>query len=1757
VLSSVSAAPASESSSCRRLLDVLEAESAALCGNRERIEATCAALRDLREQLADPALAARLPNLARGASSRVGVVNAPIVALICEIAETLPDPWPLLDGLLDSQDGRVIADALGTLVRLATANPSLVDDRVLDGLAARADGDSGRFNDQATLETIAKLLRAAPPDDTARIEALYTGGGEARVRRLAARLLDLSPSPPPTDLAVRILGREMAMWLAPYLAWTRATHLDLLALASGAPAATLASLRRAQEICGAKLLRELIGEIGWPHLNFGLTIRRFAGVSIAGSFPLLLDPAEEVLLAEVPEKRRLFDRFGVVAHGGEARETASPQDAAIGRFRAFNLAHADLLASFLDVTPLTVETVRTTVDRMDSIVDNFQLLFSSYSDECPTLAAVYRDLRQSIERALAMESAEPGKPLSAELTRLVGMFEDPTTLAAVRTLHGLKRYLHQRGLKLGMHLAESGRSANRTVTLALATPEHVLQTTRAVEYVDFESAGADDGAPPYAVQLVVEEFGRQLVHTQQPLPKVKVFCYGNEVHYFIAYRNHPAFVRIDYSPPGRGGMIDLAYFGVSKYELDAHPDPSLPAIERFFRRLDFDVSIENTHVHARYDKEHAFDLADLCGKAASLFRLAPYLMEVDWVIGDLALSAGARGEVAAAWSDFFAEWGVLPYQQFLTSDRCGILVGVESQAAGEHELRWNASDPYRDRFFAGKPDGFWDRVRAAVERRALRHVMPFEGNGPATQLLFEEGILRPLREACARGEVVFPALQPQDPERYQRRHPAECLVGVLQSDAQTIGRSARLADVVAMLARGLRFRTTGAINGYDIQHASLPLTGERLGLYVLRDASGIFRLALYAPGDSLHVRRDDVAGVWQENWSVDAEPLVGLLRRANYPAPWPGVWASSPDAAVRPVPGDSATETDPRSDSARIIDLFRSENPHASLPPLPGERILSGVAASPGRAVGPARLGLTNRHPADVDSAIVVCPSMTPADGAFLVRSAGVVSSGGGALSHAGLLALQYEKPALIVAGTWQHAGANPSAFAYRTVHYDERRREIGGYRVSERHHLRERDECLHDGDLVVLDADEGLLRILGQEPQALALHESLRQLAAASQQLVAAASDSEILIERGRRLRARHQLEKVLGRIADPILARHAVTELMLRDFAADLSVPLAEKRQLLAVLLGNPIAGDIAREAVHLVVGTLTRRLAADADQAFRLIPDSGDAWEILSLRLDVLRLAALVAATRALVSASGITVAAVERSPEEEFDALVAQRLQTVRTQVLDAAGGVAAIADVARLRHLLDELDRLDLVLGTDVTGRAEVACLRNRVTVHDQAVQRQIDGRRIVDASAGGIELRSVAGNKAANLAQVARLGEGALVPPWFVVTDCAFREAFHSPVVDAAAPSSKTFTVRAAVESALARADATNAQKASLIRQAWDAAQLPDDLVRELTQAYRRLAHGSLSTEPRLSASSDLERAPAESQCSVSGVGRAEESATDDADLPFVAVRSSASEEDVETATRAGEFDTFLFVRGEDSLITHVKRAWSGLWSERALHNRIVLGAGGEVGGGIIVQKMVSSRASGVLHTVNVAERRLREMVINAGLGLGEGIVSGAVAADRIVVSKEGDLQGGELHFRYLTADKRERVLFNSRLGSGTARVETLYHQRLRPALEYVEICELVRAAARLETAYGYPLDIEFAVEGTALFLLQVRPIPTPFAVWRDTVERWPLPGGCSVVGARCSEGTGPNTEHRSPTTDLRPPTTDHRPPTITERGLK
>ncbi|RPJ46990.1 MAG: hypothetical protein EHM19_03530 [Candidatus Latescibacterota bacterium] len=1684
---------ADRSEPIRALVRAVAAEFDVAMGRPDEVKTACGRILDLvrAEAAAErggDALLAEIGALAPLLRKRSGPIARTLCEFLVHILDILNNPWPTIEAMLDARDPVLARETLAVAFRFAEGGKLSIDDDRIRSFALRVEREGSPFVDRPSLEAVGALLsyRTGAGKRAGRdpLLALFLEE-DPSLRRLAARLLDAKGEPPPEEVAAQALGAEAEAALRPYLAYTRAGFLDLLALAPrpGGPVAVLESIRRAERVVGEALLRGVIAEVGWPRLRFGIEATERIGIGVRGSFPLTVSPAEERLFGGAEGTHGVFRLFLFVCHGGDAdgpRREEGGEDP-VGRFRAYNLAHAEALADILDMAPLTGEKVRRILGRLDRIVGDFTALFERHSDECAILPAVYGELRAKVVAEMEKES-ESGH-LSMELTRLVQMFEDPRSLGEVRTLHGLKRYLHQSGLRLGFRLVETSRATNRTVDLALASPRRVERVVRAIHYVDFEpeeGTGPEAAAAiPYPVRLVADGFGRQLIHGQEKLPGVKIFCYGNEVHYFVAFGNHPAFLRVDYAPPLRGGMIDLEYFGVSKNELEQHPNPSLDGIRLFFRNLEFDVRIENTHIHARYDKERALDLGDVCEKAEALFRLVPYLMEVDWVIGSLALGDDAKRAVAEAWADSFAVWGVLPFHQLLTKDRTGILTGTEPDAAGIREIAWNGEGAYRDRFSAPPPPSLLRALRVSlgdIDEELLPR-LETAGARPIGQLLLEEMLLRPLADAARRGELV------ETPDGYRARgtdlarrvDDAARLAEILERGVDAVRRSAAVALLVAPLERTLRFQTTGSVNGYEVQRARLALRGMSLGLFVLRDAAGVIRLGLFAKDPILSSRREDPSEEWRENARDDSSELAALLRRSSY-------------LAAGPLPLSEC----PADEAERLAERLCRPNPVRPAPPLPGERLLYGLRASPGRAVGRAVFGTENREPRDLEGAILVAPSIRPEDNTYLYHSAGIVSTGGGVLSHAGLIAVQFRKPSLVVPGRWERAESGELLLHYQTLEYREERQTVGAHDVSVRRSVRERQHLLREGDLVVLDADEGTLRVLGRSPEALALHDGFRLYAEAAAELAGTEDDKSVLALRGRRLRARHQIEKQLRRLSDPVLARYASREILTGTTLAGTGGGGGEKGKLLEILLENPVVSGAARDHLVEIASDLAARLRSLRSEAERRIPEARLPYEVVSVRLRLVRLRETVQGANDSLLACGLEGASREIDDLGAIEELARARLVDLR-ETLGASIAATARGRVREtgLRHLVRQAERLDLVLSPrrEAGGRLEKA--RRALAAEDEEARECARSKRILRAADGGFELHPFIGWKAANLAELERLGAAGSVPPWFVVADRAFREVLDAPVGAAWAEleigASQESTLRQLIDGVLARRDLSDREKSARIRSLWSAARIPDDLAAEMIAAYRALA-----------AATDAEDEG----------GGAEEG-------PFVAVRSSAREEDAESAARAGEFDTFLFVRGEDALLDHVKRAWSGLWTERAIHNRVVLGQGiGETGGGILVQRIVWSRVSGVLQTVNAAEGELREMVINAGLGLGEGIVSGVVAADQAVVEKEGDFERDPLRFRYITSDKTEQVVFNARAGSGTVRAETLYHQRLRPALEYVELRELVAAASRLETAYGYPLDIEFGIEGARLWILQVRPVATFAAALRETIERYPLAGG-------------------------------------------
>ena len=142
---------------------------------------------------------------------------------------------------------------------------------------------------------------------------------------------------------------------------------------------------------------------------------------------------------------------------------------------------------------------------MARIAESFQILFTAVTEEADRLGSWYAPLGERV-RAVIGDAADD-ELLGPEAVRLVQVFEDPQVLGDVRTIHGLKRYLHQSGLRSAFRLFQNRRATNRTVDIAVLSGRRILQVTDCIRYLDFEpEAGVASTALPFPVALAALPF---------------------------------------------------------------------------------------------------------------------------------------------------------------------------------------------------------------------------------------------------------------------------------------------------------------------------------------------------------------------------------------------------------------------------------------------------------------------------------------------------------------------------------------------------------------------------------------------------------------------------------------------------------------------------------------------------------------------------------------------------------------------------------------------------------------------------------------------------------------------------------------------------------------------------------------------------------------------------------------------------------------------------------------------------------------------------------------------------------------------------------------------------------------------------------------------------------------------------------------------------------------------------------------------------
>ena len=203
----------------------------------------------------------------------------------------------------------------------------------------------------------------------------------------------------------------------------------------------------------------------------------------------------------------------------------------------------------------------------------------------------------------------------------------------------------------------------------------------------------------------------------------------------------------------------------------------------------------------------------------------------------------------------------------------------------------------------------------------------------------------------------------------------------------------------------------------------------------------------------------------------------------------------------------------------------------------------------------------------------------------------------------------------------------------------------------------------------------------------------------------------------------------------------------------------------------------------------------------------------------------------------------------------------------------------------------------------------------------------------------------------------------------------------------------------------------------------------------------------------------------------------------------YVAVRSSATAEDAATASWAGELETYTHITRKD-LVEAVKKCGASLYTPRAIVYRIEQKLRHEeVSVAVVVQKMVESEVSGVAFTVHPVSKDDKKMVIEAGLGLGESVVSGKITPDNYLVDKE------EMFIEDITIAKQTNLL--KKVKGKTTEVKIPAKDQEKQKLSGQEIMELAEICKMIEEHYQSPQDIEWALEKGKFYIVQSRPITT------------------------------------------------------------
>jgi pyruvate,water dikinase len=226
---------------------------------------------------------------------------------------------------------------------------------------------------------------------------------------------------------------------------------------------------------------------------------------------------------------------------------------------------------------------------------------------------------------------------------------------------------------------------------------------------------------------------------------------------------------------------------------------------------------------------------------------------------------------------------------------------------------------------------------------------------------------------------------------------------------------------------------------------------------------------------------------------------------------------------------------------------------------------------------------------------------------------------------------------------------------------------------------------------------------------------------------------------------------------------------------------------------------------------------------------------------------------------------------------------------------------------------------------------------------------------------------------------------------------------------------------------------------------------------------------------------------------------------------PPVAVRSSATAEDLPEASFAGQQETYLNVCGDEAILEATRKCWASLWTARAIGYRIRHGIRPEnIALAVVIQLLIPAEAAGIMFTANPVNGRRDQVVINASWGLGDAVVGGRVTPDTLTCDKiSGDL---------IERDTAEKCTQTVRTETGTVDAQVPELMQLAPVLSDHQAKELVQLGSEIENLYGMPMDIEWTLFDGQFAIVQARPITALPAPEAEVPTDWDLPEGVYIA---------------------------------------